>query len=90
MADVVLTSDGVDETHLDGDLPESFTETWGYTLTTDANGRVLEGVWDDENKHPDFAWVPYNNPTSAGNGSSENPFLPYTYFKDTVGDYDRK
>lgn len=90
VADVVLTSDGVDETHLDGDMPESFTETWGYTLTTDANGRVLEGVWDDDNKHPDFAWVPYNNPTSAGNGSSENPFLPYTYFKNTVGNYDRK
>ncbi|MED5369485.1 MAG: helix-hairpin-helix domain-containing protein [Myxococcota bacterium] len=89
VVEVTLTSDGVDETHLDGSTPESFTETWGYTLVTDADGRVVSGTWDDENKHPDFAWVPYNNPSSAGNGSSENPFLPYGSFKDQVIDLDR-
>lgn len=86
VAEVVFTTDGVDATHIDGDAPESFMETWGYTLYTDADGRILRGVWDDDNAHPDFAWVPYENPSSAGNGSSENPFLPYQTLVDYLGE----
>jgi comEA protein len=86
VAVVTLTSDAVGETHIDGDLPESFTETWGYTLTADAGGLVTGGTWDDDSKHPDFAWIPYHNPTTSSNGSSENPFLPYGTLLDTIGD----
>ncbi len=77
VASVYFVTDGVDETHLDGAEPEGFTETWGYTLEADADGTVVGGTWDQEDDHPDFAWVPYNNPVTWGQGSSENPFLSY-------------
>ena len=86
ISEVTFTTDGVDPTHIDGTTPESFTETWGYTLYTDAEGRILEGVWDDDSSHPDFAWVPYANPSTAGSGSSENPFLPYDALLEMLGD----
>jgi len=86
LAEVTFTSDAVGETHLDGDRPESFTEIWGYTLYTDADGRILRGVWDDDSSHPDFAWVPYDNPSSASSGSSENPFLSYNSLKGFLGE----
>ena len=86
LAEVTFTSDGVGADHVDGSLPESFTELWGYTLYTDEEGRILEGVWDDDSQHPDFAWVPYANPDSAGSGSSENPYLPYDKLLGLLGD----
>lgn len=86
LAEVTFTTDGVDETHIDGDSPESFTELWGYTLYTDEDGKILRGVWDDDASHPDFAWVPYDNPTSAGSGSSENPYLSYGTLRDYLGE----
>ena len=86
LAEVTFTTDAVGETHIDGDSPESFTEMWGYTLYTDEDGKILRGVWDDDSAHPDFAWVPYDNPTSAGRGSSENPFLPYGTLRDYLGE----
>jgi DNA uptake protein ComE-like DNA-binding protein len=86
VAEVTFTTDGVDATHIDGSTPNSFTEMWGYTLYTDDEGRILEGVWDDDSNHPDFAWIPYANPTNAGSGSSENPFLPYDELLQMLGD----
>ena len=44
---------------------------------TDPSGTVVEGTWADESEHPDFAWVPFDNPTFVSNDSSENPFLSY-------------
>ncbi|MCP4807935.1 MAG: ComEA family DNA-binding protein [Proteobacteria bacterium] len=87
-ASVKFATDGVSETHVDsGDEPEGFTKTYNYTLTTDADGLVTgNGTWDDDNEHPDFAWVPYSNPTWEGNGSSENPFLPYGTLVEVLGD----
>ena len=92
VAEVTFTTDAVDEDWIDsGSEPESFTETWGYTLVTDADGTVLRGTWDVEDKHPDFAWVPYNNPRTASSGGSENPYLPYGSLLDVVGaDVERK
>lgn len=92
-ATVHFATDGVDETHVDNGTPEGhgFTKTYGYTLKTDATGKVMEGTWDNVEEHPDFAWVPYNNPLSASNGGSENPYLPYGSFLKTVGeDFVRK
>ena len=86
LAEVTFTTDSVDATHIDGATPESFTEMWGYTLYTDEDGQILEGVWDDDYEHPDFAWVPYANPNSAGSGSSENPYLPYDALLEILGD----
>ena len=84
-AQVTLTTDGVDEDHIDGDEPEHFTDSWTYTLTTDQEGRVTGGEWQDEKDHPDFAWIPYHNTHRRENGGSENPFLAYGQLLDVVG-----
>jgi competence ComEA-like helix-hairpin-helix protein len=89
-ATMTFATDGVDETHIDGSAPESFTETYMYTLVTDKDGNVLSGAWGDDQKHPDFAWVPYDNPAARSSGGSENPYLPYSSLLSTVGDLRRK
>lgn len=86
VAEVTLTSDGVDEEHVDSGLPESFTETWSYVLVTDQDGTVLRGTWDREDKHPDFAWVPYHNPHAPSSNGSENPYLNYGNLLEQIGD----
>jgi competence ComEA-like helix-hairpin-helix protein len=79
-ATVYFATDGVTESHVDRGSPaaDGFTETYGYTLVTDQAGLVLSGKWDDDDKHPDFAWVPYSNPSTASYNSSENPYLSPT------------
>ena len=52
---------------------------------TDADGLVLEGTWDNERNHPDFAWIPYDNPMRAGR-NSENPFLEYGTLLEVIGE----
>ncbi len=90
-AEVKFTTDGVPEEHIDADMnePRGFTNIYDYTLVTDAHGVVIEGTWDNEREHPDFAWVPYSNPMGFPRGGSENEFLSYEYIIDAVGDYDR-
>lgn len=88
-ARVTLTSDGVDYGHVDSGAPESIEETWSFTLVTDAKGLILRGQWADEGSHPDFAWVPYDNPTS-GTSSSENPYLPYGDLLELIGQGTRR
>ena len=85
-AAVVFATDGVDEEWVDTGSPKGFTNTYNYTLVTDANGLVLDGSWADDNEHPDFAWVPYHNANSESSSSSENPFLPYNTLIDMLGD----
>ncbi len=90
-ATVTLTSDGVGETHVDGDEPRNFTDSWSYSLKTDANGLVVGGEWDEEKDHPDFAWIPYHNTSDRETGGSENPFLSYGQLIGIVGeDIERK
>jgi hypothetical protein len=51
---------------------------------------VVDGIWQDERNHPDFAWIPYHNPHNAGSGNSENPYLEWGAVLETVGeDYER-
>jgi hypothetical protein len=90
-AKVTITTDGVGEAHVDGEGdPKSTIKTYRYTLTTDADGVVVDGVWKDEKNHPDFAWIPYHNPHNGGSGSSENPYLEWGAVLETVGeDYER-
>lgn len=80
VAKVYFATDGVHETHVDDGSPaaEGFTETYAYTLVTDQSGLVLKGTWQDDAKHPDFAWVPYSNPSTTSANSSENPYLSAT------------
>ena len=70
VAEVSFVTDAVDEDWVDfASGPEDFTETWSYTLVTDEAGTVIDGTWDEEDDHPDFAWVPYGNqmtPSSSG------------------------
>jgi len=84
---VAFATDGVDEEHIDDGHPgpHGFTKTWKYTLVTDPAGVVVEGTWEDEAEHPDFAWVPFDNPTFVSNDSSENPFLSYGSLLNLVG-----
>lgn len=86
MAAVIFSTDGVDEEHVDIGTPNGFTNRYGYTLTTDEKGLVIGGEWDDIDKHPDFAWIPYENPTSRARGGSENPYLPYSDLLDIIGE----
>lgn len=85
IATVEFATDGVSEDHVDNGSPAAagFTEVYGYTLVTDENGLVLEGTWDDVEKHPDFAWVPYGNPTTAS--GSENGYLSHGALIDALG-----
>jgi competence ComEA-like helix-hairpin-helix protein len=85
VADVTLTTDGVDEEHVDSGDPESFGKTYRYILETDSNGVVVGGEWDDDENHPDFAWIPYYNPRTASQGSSENPYLDWGDLLDIIG-----
>ncbi|MEC7986215.1 MAG: hypothetical protein VX278_13705, partial [Myxococcota bacterium] len=66
--------------------PEFFVETLVYTLELDAKGNIIGGEWEDEEKHPDFAWVPYNNPRRADKRGSENPYLVYGSLLNMMGD----
>ena len=85
---LIFTTDGVDEDHIDTDAnaPKGFTNDYTYTLHTDEDGLVISGEWADEKKHPDFAWVPYNNPTYPSNNGSENPYLNFGSLAETLGD----
>ena len=87
VAMVDLTTDNVQPHYVDvsTENPASLQEVWGYTLRTDANGTVLGGTWDDNKKHPDFAWVPTYNPKTADSNGSENPFLVYGDLLDVMG-----
>lgn len=92
-ANVTLTTDGVGETHVDGEgnEPRNFKDSWSYTLHTDADGLVVGGTWTTDTNHPDFAWIPYHNTSRRENGSSENPFLSYGSLLDVIGeDIERK
>lgn len=82
---VSFATDGVDEDHVDAGSPAryGFDETYAYTLVTDAHGLVLRGTWKDETKHPDFAWVPYSNPTWPT--GSENPHLSMSSLVEAIG-----
>ncbi len=82
-----FADDGVSETHLDSSpsTPETLDRTWEYTLVTDKDGNVLRGTWADNNEHPDFAWVPYDNPTTTSSGNSENAYLSYGKLLEVVG-----
>ena len=83
---MIFTTDGVDPDHVDIGTPRGFTNRYGYTLTTDENGLVIGGEWDDAEKHPDFAWIPYENPTFRARGGSENPYLGYGELLDVIGE----
>ena len=83
---VQFTTDGVPETHIDAneEAPNSFWETWGFTMEASPNGEIINSTWDDNEKHPDFAWVPYGN--TVRSGSSENPYLHWLNLKDYLPD----
>jgi len=92
-AEVKFATDGVayDHTDTQGEDPEGFAETYCYTLNTDSKGQVAGvGTWDDPNKHPDFAWIPTSNPTTASSGGSENPYLNYGTYLREIGDLRRQ
>lgn len=86
-ATITLEDDGVSEDWVSTQgRSTTFDKIWGYELTTDAKGRVLEGTWDNPKEHPDFAWVPYDNPRTRSTSGSENPFLEYAALLDVLGE----
>ncbi len=84
--DLTFTTDGVSETHLDGASPQGFDKSYRYTLTADDQGLVSGGYWEHDDKHPDFAWVPYHNPRYPSNNGSENPYLHFGHLADMMGE----
>ena len=82
--------------------PESYVENWAYFLFVNEKGLITGGEWKNQDasfpnlddypedhkdiKHPDFAWVPYRNPTINSNQSSENPFLSYANIREFFGE----
>ena len=86
-AAVTFEDDAVDYSHVsDPASPTTFVNTYEYELVTDEHGVVMGGTWKDESHHPDFAWVPYENPKVRSNGGSENPFLSYQSILDVFGE----
>jgi len=83
---VQFATDGVTETFVDVDQenPNSFFDTYEFTLQASPNGEIINSTWDDPEKHPDFAWVPYAN--TPRSGSSENPYLMWLNVLDYLGD----
>jgi len=75
--DVRFSTDGVSYTHVDGDInaPNGFVKTYRFTLQASPAGEVISSAWQEEDSHPDFAWVPYTN--TVRSGSSENNYLEW-------------
>ena len=63
------------------DIPRAGSKTakeansYRYILEVDADGDVIGGEWlgDSKPKHPDFAWVPYQNNTTFSAGGKIQP-----------------
>ena len=83
--DLGFTTDQVSETHVDGDEPSGFYDHYNYTLTTDEDGLLTGGQWDYMD-HPDFAWVPFNNPQAPNTDGSENAYLHYGHLVEMMGE----
>jgi len=83
---VQFSTDGVNETHIDTDPenPQGFIDTYEFTLEASPAGEIISSAWDDPEKHPDFAWVPYAN--TVRSGSSENPYVQWMNIRDYLGD----
>lgn len=91
-----------DHVDINENNPESYVENWAYFLSVNEKGLITGGEWKNAEvpftqledypedhkdvKHPDFAWVPYRNPTKASENSSENPFLNYENIIDFLGE----
>ena len=76
--DVRFSTDGVSYTHIDSDqnAPNGFVKEYSFTLEASPAGEVISSRWEQEDSHPDFAWVPYTN--TVRSGSSENNYLEWT------------
>jgi competence ComEA-like helix-hairpin-helix protein len=83
---VQFATDGVDYAHVDSnpESPQGFQDTWDFTLQASPAGEIISGTWAQNDKHPDFAWVPYTN--TVNTGSSENNYLHWLNLKSYLGD----
>lgn len=79
---VRCSTDGVGYAHVDSnqDSPQGFDKVWRFTLEASPAGEIISGAWQDNNEHPDFAWVPYTNTVYAGR--SEDPYLDWVNLQD--------
>jgi hypothetical protein len=59
----------------------AFTKVYTYTLVTDENDKIISGQYTGNSRqaHPDFAWLPTNNPNGSDDG--ENPNIKYSEIK---------
>ena len=75
---VRLADDGVGAGHVDSveGTPVSIVRNWPFTMEASPAGEIINGTWaDNDDGHPDFAWVPYSNPIRSGR--SENNYLDW-------------
>jgi competence ComEA-like helix-hairpin-helix protein len=75
--DIRFATDSVSYTHIDADInaPNGFVKTYRFNLEASPAGEVINSTWQEEDSHPDFAWVPYTN--TVRSGSSENNYLEW-------------
>ncbi|MDF1666360.1 MAG: pre-peptidase C-terminal domain-containing protein, partial [Planctomycetota bacterium] len=59
---------------------KDFYKTYNYTMVTDENDKVIRSAWvgNSIDNHPDFAWLPTNNPAGS---AGENPNVRYDEIK---------
>ncbi len=85
---LMYSTDGVDETHVDGPntTPEGDHEDYTYRLYTDAQGHLKRGEWTgySRTEHPDFAWVPYGNNLYPDWSDSENPDINFKVLRNLI------
>jgi competence ComEA-like helix-hairpin-helix protein len=79
---VRFATDGVGYSHVDSNpnQPQGFWKTWSFTMEASPAGEIISSAWDDNDEHPDFAWVPYTN--TVNSGRSENGYLHWTDLRD--------
>ncbi len=80
---VRFADDAVQAGHVDNTegQPVTLTRNWPFELSASPAGEIISGKWDDdEDGHPDFAWVPYGNPLRSGR--SENGYLQWQNLED--------
>jgi len=83
-----LVTDGVHPSHVDADPTAPATDAFGFgaTLELDRDGRVIGGWWDDDARHPDFAWAPYGNGMAWADSRDENTFVKMIDYIEIFGE----
>lgn len=67
------------------DWPEGFVDTkkFNFFIDLDASGKFVGTRWENNEHHPDFAWLPTGNNDYAA-PHRRNPYLPMKYVRELI------